>query len=176
MTAKPDQVVRNYLERLEAHDTEAAVARLAPDFEIEFPESGFRMGRGDAARALAWDAGANGRMEWTVTEVDGSRATVEGTETNDFLRLLGVGELSFTSVFELDEEGRIRRQRHEVDWGSRSLPEAMAPLVAWAREHEPEELERLYPEGRMVYSEPMARGWVALARKWKDATAEEAGP
>jgi hypothetical protein len=46
---------------------------------------------------------------------------------------------------------------------------AMKPLIEWAREHEPNELEAVFPNERMVYTEEAARRWISIARRWRAA-------
>lgn len=170
MSTPEDTVVR-YLTLANEHDVPAALACLADSFELRFAGSGYAMTKDAVVDALAWDAGTGGHHEWRVVEADGPTVTVEGRETNEFLELLGIEALPFRSTFEVGDDGRIRGQTHAVDWGDVTLEDAMDPLVAWASRNEPEELDAIYPEGRIVYTEEMARRWVALARRWR-ATAD----
>lgn len=165
----PEDAVDRYLTRTNEHDVPGALDCLADSFELRFAGSEYAMTKDSLADALAWDAGAGGHNEWHVVEVDGPRVTVEGRETNEFLELLGIESLHFRSTYVVDDDGRIASQTHAVDWGDVTLEDAMEPLIAWASRNEPEELEAIYPEGRMVYTEEMARRWVALARRWRTA-------
>lgn len=164
-----EDVVDRYLTRTNEHDVPAALDCLADSFELRFAGSEYAMTKDGLADALAWDAGTNGHNEWRVVEVDGPKVTVEGRETNEFLELLGIESLRFRSTFEVDDDGRILRQTHAVDWGDVTLGDALEPLIAWASRNEPDELEEIYPEGRMVYTEEMAGRWVALAHRWREA-------
>jgi len=123
------------------------------------------------AQALEWDAGANGRLDWHIAEEAPSSVTIEGSEGNEFLDLLGIESLGFRSVYTVGMSGLISHQLHEVSWGAVSLADAMAPLVAWATENEAGELDEIYRGGQMSYSGPMAVRWVQLARRWKSAAA-----
>lgn len=161
--------VEAYLTDVAVHDLTSALERLSEEFTLEFAGGDFSLGKDDAARAMEWDVGADGRLTWTVVDASPRQVTVEGTEGNDFLDLLDVGSLDFRSTFTVDSGGAIVGQLHEVDWGDTTLDEAMAPLLAWAEVHAPEELEALRPGGRMVYTRPMAERWVALARRWRAA-------
>ena len=163
-------IVRAYLEHVAGHTIEGALACLAPEFELEFAGAGFTMAKSQAATALEWDVGANGRLDWRVVDESPNTVTIQGSEGNDFLDLIGVGPLEFRSVFTISPTGLISRQLHEASWGEVSLSDAMLPLTTWASEHEPEELAELYPGGTMSYSGPMAVRWVRLAEKWKDST------
>ena len=133
---------------------------------LRFSGTEYAMSKEGAAQALAWDAGANGRIEWRVVSADDKHVTIEGHETNEFLALIGVGSLAFRSTFEVTEHGAIASQSHHVDWGRVTLETAMEPLVTWASKHEPDELANIYPAGQMVYTQEMAERWVALARRW----------
>lgn len=164
-----EDAVERYLTRTNEHDVPGALACLADSFELRFAGSEYAMRKDGLADALAWDAGTGGHNEWRVVEVDGRKVTVEGRETNEFLEILGIEALRFRSIFEVDDDGRIASQTHAVDWGDVTLEDAMEPLIAWASRNEPEELAAIYPEGRMVYTEEMARRWVALARRWRTA-------
>jgi hypothetical protein len=163
-------IVGAYLGHLADHSLQAALACLAPDFELEFAGAGFTLGKGQAATALEWDVGANGRLDWQLVDASLHTVTIQGSEGNDFLDLIGVGRLAFRSVFTVSPSGLISRQVHEVSWGEVSLSEAMIPLTTWASEHESEELAEIYPGEQMTYSRQMAVRWVRLAEKWKGAT------
>ncbi len=161
------RIVDGYLEYLAHHAIEDALARLAPDFGFEFAGAGFTLTKSQTARALEWDFGANSRLDWRVVEESPRAVTVLGSEGNDFLDLIGVGPLDFRSVYTVAATGLISHQLYEVSWGEVSIEDGMAPLTAWAAEHEPEELEEIYPGGHMVYSGAMAVRWVRLAQEWK---------
>ena len=163
-------IVTVYLDHLADHATQDALNCLAPNFEMEFAGAGFTMSKSQAATALEWDAGANGRLDWRLVDESPRTVTIQGSEGNDFLDLVGIGALGFRSVFTISPPGLISHQLHETSWGAVSLSDAMAPLISWASEHDPEELTEIYPEGKMSYSGPMAVRWVRLAEKWKDKT------
>lgn len=165
----PEDAVSRFLTHLNEHDLPGALACLADGFELRFTGSEHGMTKEMAADALAWDAGTRGRYEWRVVEREGRRVTIEGRESNRFLTLLGIEALPFRSTYEVDEDGRIVRQTHGVEWGDTSLDDAMRPLLGWAARHEPSELDEIHPGGRMVYTEAMARRWVVLARRWRAA-------
>ncbi len=163
-------IVGAYLEHVADHAIQDALACLAPEFKLEFAGAGFTMEKGQAATALEWDVGANGRLDWQLVDESLDTVTIRGSEGNDFLDLIGVGPLGFRSVFTISPTGLISHQLHEVSWGELSLSDAMVPLTMWASEHESEELAEIYPGGKMSYSGPMAVRWVRLAEKWKGGT------
>jgi hypothetical protein len=162
-------IVGAYLNHVADHALHGALACLDPEFELEFAGAGFTMAKSQAATALEWDVGANGRLDWRVVDDSPDTVTIQGSEGNDFLDLIGVGPLAFRSVFTISPTGLISHQLHEASWGEVSLADAMIPLTTWAAEHEPEELAEIYPGGTMSYSGPMAVRWVRLAERWKDS-------
>ena len=168
-------IVETYLGHVADHSVEHALACLAPDFILQFAGSGFSLTKAQAANALEWDVGANGRLRWSVIEESQTSVTVEGSEGNDFLDLVGIRPISFRSIYTVAPSGRISRQLHSVTWGDLSLEDAMAPLTAWAAQHEPQELNEIYPAGQMSYSGPMAARWVRLAQRWRSALSSREG-
>lgn len=166
----PTDVVRSYLDRVNAHNVDGALALLGPDFELEFEGSDVRMDRDAARRSLEWDAGVNGRLLWSIVADDEATVTVEGAESNDFLELLGIEALGFHSCFHVDASDLIARQVHRAEWPEPPLDEALAPVVAWARQYEPAEIAEIYAGDRITYTRHMAIRWVALLRRWREAT------
>ena len=114
-------IVRVYLDHLANHATQDALACLAPGFELEFAGAGFTMLKSQAATALEWDAGANGRLDWQLVEESPPTVTIQGSEGNDFLDLIGIGALGFRSGFTISPTGLISHQLHETSWGEVSL-------------------------------------------------------
>lgn len=100
-----DDALQRYRVATEANDIAGIMATLAPDVELVSPISGrmvFR-GRDDVEHLLAAVYGSLEGLRWTDTVGDGSRRVMVGEA-----RLLGV-RLTDAMVFDLDEEGRIRR-------------------------------------------------------------------
>ncbi len=160
--------VKAYREAVNSHDAEAALGYLCDDFRLEFA-GGPELTKAALADAIGWDVGTRGRLDWRVVSSGPGGIVVEGEETNAFLRLLGLGPLRFRSTFRVDPRGCIAAQRYEALSSEESVDEALRPVIAWAERHAPEELARLYPEGRLTYSERSGRGWVALLRRWRAA-------
>lgn len=160
-------VVESYREAVNEHDIERALSYLSPDFRVLFVGTDFALSREQLREAMGWDAGANGRVVLELEKSEEGRAVYLGSESNDFLRLIGIPELKFRATFSLDEQGLIETQLYEKLPGQRSPEDAMKPAVEWASAERPDVLRRIYPDGRMIYTEEMARGWVALLEEWK---------
>ncbi len=173
--AEPRMMRQNmtaYLEALNRHDVEAALSYLAEGFRIEFVGTEMSMDREQARNALEWDAGAGGSFKLAIDLLTGSSVQGLFTETNEFLRLVGIPELRSRNTFTFDEEGRIVHQAYEMLPDQPSFLEAMEPAVAWAGRHRPEELAVIYPDGVMTYNREMAQRWVVLLREWRGEETE----
>lgn len=169
MKPDPADVVEQYLTHVSAHQIDLAMACLSDAFHLEFAGSDFKMSKDGARQALEWDVGTNGQLSWTTTEAAADHVQVVGYESNDFLQLLGIGNLNFRARFDVDDDV-IVRQVHEVDWGGKSVEEALKPVVSWAAANEPDELAAIYPEGRLAYTRESGQRWVAMLRRWRAAT------
>jgi len=165
--------VELYREAANRHQVEDALSYLAEDFTLRFVGTDFELSKSDVGRALGWDAGASGHITWEKVSSEADSATYEGRETNDFLQLIGIEELRFRSTFQLNGDGKLIRQHYESLPGQYpSVEDAMKPAVEWASRHRPSELQEIYPNGRLEYSEEMAQRWVMLLREWRAATAQ----
>ena len=168
----PRATLRSYLRHVNDHDVEGALAHLAEDFRLSFP-NGPELDRSAMESAMGWDAGTEGRVDWeSIESEEPDEIAIRGQETNEFLRLLGIPPLPFRSHFRFDDAGLILRQRHAVEWPDPPVEEALAPAVAWAEVNEPETLAEIYPDGHLVYSEAKGRRWLGLLRRWRDATGD----
>ena len=166
------KTVELYRAALNNHDIEAAMSFLAEEYKLRFVGTEFVMSKADLPRILGWDSGVNGHVEWDVAEGQAEALTFEGRERNDFFELLGIAHLRFRTSFKLDGKGKIIEQLYEKLPGQPSSEEAMKPAVEWASRHRPAELQEIYPDGRMIYTEEAARRWVALLREWRSSRSE----
>lgn len=161
-----EEAVKRYLSHVNNHNVDAALDCLADSFQLRFGDSSFAMPKESMSAALGWDAGTDGHIEWRVVVADERRVTIEGRETNEFLRLIGIDGLDFLSTYEIDGDGLIVKQRHEVEQGAAGIELAIRPLVEWASKEEPDELAEIYPDDEMIYNREFAERWLAMARRW----------
>ncbi len=168
-TTEPNGQIEAYLAAINIHDVERATSYLANDFRITFVNYGVSLDKEQAREALAWDAGANGHVRFEPSDVEEHAITGLLTEENDFLKLVGIPVLKARTTYRFDGHGLIKEQIYELLPHQASSQDAMQPAVAWAAKHQPKELAEIYPEGQMIYSEEMARRWVALLKEWRAA-------
>lgn len=170
-TPQPKDRLDAFLDAINHHEVDQAMSSLAEDFHLVFVGFGVSMTKEETRGALAWDAGANGRVSYTQIEILENTITGILTEENDFLRLVGIPELKSRNTYVLDEQGLINQQLYEPIPGQPSFQEAMQPAVTWAVEYRAAELAEIYPDNQMIYTEDMARRWVTLLQEWCEATA-----
>ena len=166
------EIVELYRAALNNHDIETAMSFLADDFKLRFVGTEFVMSKPDLPRMLGWDTGVNGHVEWDVPKGKAAPLTFEGRESNDFFELLGIAHLRFRASFRLDANRKIIEQWYETHPGQPSWEEAIKPAVEWASRHRPAELQKIYPDGQITFTEEMARRWVTLLNEWKSSRSE----
>ncbi len=165
-----EEQIMEYLERIDRHDVDGALALVAEDFQLRFGGSAASMSKDDLEKALAWDAAVNSRATHEIVSSSEDSATVLTTERNDFFALIGISALRSLSTFEVNAEGRIEKQRSNVLDGQPSWIDAMKPAVEWCSIHRPDELAAVHDEGRIVFDGASARRWLSLLRAWRKAT------
>ena len=145
---------------------------LAPDYGLWFgTRSGDGLDRARVATMLEWDFALHPRHRVNAITSLGSEVTAQVHEDNDFSLLIGFPGWDATSTFAVDEHGRIASQLYVPAGATEWRPYLDAPL-AWIREHHPEALPRIFPNGRLAQTRDSAREWVSLLRAWRAATGQ----
>lgn len=161
----PAEVVGRYVEAMGRGDVDGMLDLVGEDVVV-FPSlGGGYFGRERARLVLEYRAGL--RERWRVLEWrDGSGAGQVGAvieARNDVGSRLGVRprtEVLFT----------VRGSRLAAEFlldDSRSLRRALRPFLAWAAEHRPRELARVWAHDRPIRSADAARRLVALLDEWR---------
>ena len=166
----PASVFDDYIDAMERKDLDATLAFFSDDFVMETPEGEFRATREYIPMLLEWDFAADTRIEVREKRVSGDTVTVIVWETNPFLELTGMGPYLMRSHYVVSGR-QFTRQTFELIEGHGEMRRAIKPVVRWAKIHDPEALEKVYPGGKFIYSGDAVRNWIALLRKWKAATA-----
>ena len=165
----PAAVVRSYLS---AETLAQALDALAPDYRIWFgARSGEGLDRARVASMLEWDYALNPRHRIDAIEVHGSEVTARVHEDNDFSLLIGFPGWDAISTYVVNEEGKIVSQLYVPAGPTEWRPYLDAPL-AWIREHRPDALPRIFPNGKLAQTGEAAREWVAVLRAWRAATGQ----
>jgi hypothetical protein len=168
----PAATVQRYLH---ARTLGEASSVLAPDYTLWFDErKGAGIDRASAIHMLQWDYALHARHRLDHLQVAGNQVIATVHEDNDFSLLIGFPGWDATSIFVTDPAGRIACQLYipkpgQPDW----RPYLDAPL-AWIREHYPELLPRIFPNGQLARSADAAQEWVTVLRAWRAATRDGA--
>jgi hypothetical protein len=163
----PVRVVRSYLA---AQTLEQALSALAPEYRLWFGErSGEGLDRARVAKMLEWDYALHPRHRVSSITANGAEVTAQVHEDNDFSLLLGFPGWDATSTFTVDASGRIASQLYVPNGAAEWRPYLDAPL-AWIRQHHPDALPRIFPNGKLAQTRETAAEWVALLRAWRAAT------
>ncbi len=162
----PESTVRAYLD---AKTHAEALSFLAPEYRVWFGErSGEGMSRESAAMMLEWDFALHPRHRVTSVTVRGNEVTAQVHEDNDFSLLIGFPGWDARSTYTV-ENGRITSQLYVPTGPTEWRPYLDAPL-AWIRQHHPDALPRIFPNGKLAQTSESAREWVRLLRAWRIAT------
>jgi hypothetical protein len=131
--------------------------------------SGEGLDRARVATMLEWDYALTPRYRIDAIEVRGREVVARVHEDNDFSLLIGFPGWDADSTFVLDDAGRIVSQVYVPAGPAEWRPYLDAPL-AWLRDHRPEVLPRIFPDGKLARPGEAAREWVAVLREWLAAT------
>lgn len=165
----PAAAVRSYLA---SRTLDEALSALAPEYRLWFgARSGEGMDRAGAAKMLEWDYALHPRHRVDSISIDGSEVTAQVHEDNDFSLLIGFPGWDAKSTYTLDERGRIVSQLYVPTGPTEWRPYLDAPL-AWLREHRPDALARVFPNGKLSQTRESALEWVELLRAWRAATGQ----
>jgi len=169
VTSDPDprSVVEAFLAAANAHDREVALALLADDYVFREAGSLQGMDRDDMADLFAWDEVIESRAHYEALEV--SEGEIRGifSETNALYRALGIPRTSCQLTFRLRSLQITEQIIEQVLGDGPSFEEALAPFLEWLEENSPEDVDRLLPDGALVFSPKMARRWLVLLDRWR---------
>lgn len=168
-TSDPAARVRAYLS---SRTLEQALSALAPEYRLWFgSRSGDGLDRARVAKMLEWDYALHPRHRVDSVTVNGSVVTARVHEDNDFSLLIGFPGWDSSSTFTLDEQGQIVSQMYVPTGSTEWRPYLDAPLE-WIRQHHPDVLPRIFPNGKLAQTRETAREWVSVLRAWRAATGQ----
>ena len=120
---------------------------------------------------MPWDYALHPRHRVDSLTANGAEVTARVHEDNDFSLLIGFPGWDATSTYTLDGKGQIVSQLYVPTGPTEWRPYLDAPL-AWIRQHHPDALPRIFPDGKLAQTGESAREWVALLRAWRAATGQ----
>jgi len=162
--------VRVYEATYNAHDVENLMSFYADDIKFEIVGLWVKNGK-TAVRELAeWDRATNMHMAISDIKVSGDSVTFKLVETNDWWRLVGIGEICYEPSVMIFRNGLISEIRATMTQESLDAhAKAWPSIISWAKEHRGEELKELLPGGTFVYGAVAAKKWIVLLQEWRAA-------
>lgn len=120
-----------------------------------------------------WDEEMHTTTDYDSIWYDAKENAIRGYfyENNDFYELLGKTPTKSLRTFWFNEEDKIHEiLRYWIPEVNTETSVHIKPIQEWAVVNAPEEIEALYPNGRIQPSAENARRWKALIKRYKEAT------
>lgn len=175
LACTPDlsQLVRAYVEVYNNHDVEKIMSFYADDIRFENVGVWLKTGKQEVRKITEWDTATHIVMKVSNITVQGDTVTFSLLETNDWLKLAGIGEALYEPSRIVFRDGKIAVIQAKLTEESldRWLPKWNA-ILAWAKEHRPDRLAEVMPEGAFVFGADYAHKWLELLEEWRQTTAE----
>ena len=151
-------------------DEAAALALMAPDPRIWFDK---RSGPGEpwglVTKWTHWDEYFHSRNDYSNFREAGGVVTADGTEINDFYRLIERPPQKFRGTWWIDESGRISGFLYAPRGSTGSGEDRLEEFEAWARKTNPAELDYLMPSGRFDPTGDRPERFKAILLDWRRA-------
>jgi hypothetical protein len=171
-----ESIVRTFLERLDRHEVEGALALLDDGFVFRSVDGGFSADRDALPAMLSWDEVADGEVRIETLERRGDVVEARLMETNYFTRTLGLSGWVVEARFRV-QNGRITEEvvseiTADGPTFDQRFARALAPVREWATNARPGVADSVFAGGHIArYDAPTAR----RLRDLVDAYCEQEG-
>lgn len=166
---------QEFRSRIDRGDYEAAQAMMAPDPRRWW---GDRVGEGrpwqigpKSGPWAGWDEHFRSKKEIVEWREGADSASVIMRETNDYFRLLERGWVTTEITYHFDPSGRI--EGLSIRGIGERPPGRTDEFLAWAREHDPEELDALMPGGEIDPTGDHPERFRRLLNRWRQSAGLE---
>lgn len=171
--SNPEAVVRAFLQALNAHDVERALALLGDEFTFRDAGGGVAIEREAMPSVLGWDAAAEGRLEVLDLDVAADTVRVRLRERNRFTELLGLEPWDVEATFVVREDRIVDEVAREIAERGQDITgrfqDALEPVRRWAETARPDESRAIFGErGLARYDGPTARGLLELIEAYRE--------
>lgn len=176
----PREVVRSFLESLDRHDVDGAVALLDDVFAFRSGDGGFEVDKEAMPSVLGWDRAAGSDLEIRELTASGDTVRARLVERNRFTELLGLEPWVVEATFVVRDGRIVEEVAREMATDGPSFTErfqrALEPVRSWAAEARPGEAAAVFEDGRVArYDGPTAKRLLALIEAYLRATSGD-GP
>ncbi|KPK70680.1 hypothetical protein AMJ87_08550 [candidate division WOR_3 bacterium SM23_60] len=165
--------MRIYVETYNTHDVDEIMTFYTDDVRFENVGVWVKTDKQEVRKITEWDATTHIVMKVSNVMVRGDTVTFSLLETNDWLKLAGIGEALYEPSRIVFKDGKIAIIQAKLTEESlnRWMPKWNS-ILAWATEHRPDRLAEVMPEGAFVFGADYARKWLELLEEWRQATEE----
>lgn len=166
---KPNlQIVSAYQQAHNEHQWEQVMQLFAPDIRFEMVGIWVKQDADLIAKVEQWDAVLNSQLTFSdLREKDGG-VVCQAFETNDWLALVGIEKLIYSSVrFEFGN-GLIKKIKAQMAPESeQAMARAINKVTRWALDSHREVVQKLIPRSNFIYGHDEALQWKALLEEWR---------
>lgn len=173
----PREVVTTFLQHLDRHDVEGALALLDDGFVFRSGDGTFEAGREAMPAMLAWDAAVEGDVEIRQLKASGDTVRVRLVERNRLTDLLELEPWVVEATFVV-RNGRIVEEVAEEVVADRPafaerFERALEPVRRWAVEARPSDAKATFEDGSVArYDGPTARRLLELIEAHRRETGD----
>jgi len=169
-TPQPEEILQSYVEAYNSHDVEKVMSLYTDDVIFENVGVWKKQGKQEIRKITEWDATTHIHMQVSDIEVFGDTVTFYLIETNDWLKMAGIGELHYKGSI-VGHKGLIQKVRAEITEKSlETFQKAWQSIMGWAYEERSSELAELMPNGEFLYGGEVAKKWLVLLQEWRETT------
>ena len=93
--------------------------------------------------------------------------TVTFNEQNDFTKPIGFPGWKGTTTFVFNSKGLIEETVYVPDSSNLSYKPFLQPALQWLQKNMPNELNKVYQNGKLIQTELAANEWRTLLQKWQ---------
>lgn len=166
----PAESLRAYLDAHNSHNVEAELARYADEVILEIPRQTTILPKADLVDRIEWDATLGSHLAMSEITEGEDRVTIgRVVESNEWLRLLGIGEILYepgsVMVFSDGLISEIHPTPLKIE-SQQAIASAMERFMAWAVEARPEDLDLIVSGQQLIYSRAAAEKWIELLTEW----------
>jgi imidazolonepropionase-like amidohydrolase len=162
--------VQDLMAARKAGDEAAARAQMAPDPRIWFDK---RSGPGEPWGLVTnwthWDDYFHSQSDYSNFREAGDAINADGTEINDFYRLIERPPQKFRATWWIDASGKVLGFLYEPRGSTAAVEDRFDQFKEWARKTKPAELDYLMPGGRIDPTGDRPERFHAILVEWRKA-------
>jgi len=159
---------------LNTHTLEMKGKYMAEDYHSFFIEkNGAGENKSQALQSfLEWDAPLHPDVHILNYTTSGNTWKVEFNEQNDFSKLINFPGWKGTEMIRFNSEQTIDEMIYIPDDRNPNYKKWLQPAVDWLQKNNPNELDQVYRDGKLIRTAETAKKWVSLLQSWRKETGD----